>query len=418
MRATTDFGRVFQALPFPCALLSSDLVVQTANAAYLRLVGLGEDALRGGKLFDVLGLADAEQASGLRESLYAALFHGHPESLTLQTDWGQDGAGEARAWRVINVPLPQSSREPDLVLHCLLPPTDEPMSAAATAAVVAGLGAREPAAAAPREPDKVQASGLLVVIDDRAVRTQVCHYLRGQGLRVREAADVAAAIAVLGGDEPIDLIVVDTARDVADLANVASALSDDLDLLAACDAATGSTPLPGCSILRRPYTLAELGNSVHHLLRNREQRLLLRQATAPRAARDAYAPRDPGVARPSAESLRILLVEDDAETRSSTTDLLELLGHMVTGVGSAEMALDLLAGSADYDVLCSDLNLPDMSGSQLARVAREMRPGLGVVFASGSRGLSQQARGERVVSLAKPYTLSSLERALHQAMGT
>ncbi|MBU4609020.1 response regulator [Achromobacter sp. GG226] len=419
MRSAIDYRKVFEALPFPCALLSRDLVVQTANAAYVQALGMSEAALQGGKLVDVLHMPDDAEADALRESLYAPLFHGHADTamLTVTTATAQ---GTARQWRVVNVPLPAEGDSPEGILHCLLPCDDQRSVSAALAglpAVAADAGEAEDASA-PGADDTFGASTVLVVVDERTVRAQVCQYLRTQGHRVIEAADVAAAIAALAEREPIDLIFVDTARNVDELASVAFGLSDDLDLLAAAHAGQTDAAAPGCTLLRRPYTLLELGSSAHHLLRNREQRLLLRQATAPRSQRETYAPHASDAQAPSAESLRILIVEDSTETREATTELLELLGHMVTGVSSAEQALDILASGAEFDVLCSDLNLPDMSGAQLARVAREMRPTMGIVFASGARTLGQQAQGERTVSLPKPYTLASLERALHQAMGS
>lgn len=419
MGSAIDFRKVFEALPFACALLSRELVVLTANRAYVEMLGVTEAALQGGKLVDVLPLPDEDDASALRESLYAPLFHGHADTAPLTITLA-DAQGTARDWQVVNVPLASADgAEAEIILHCLLPRQDASAASAALSALVGAAhddtGQGDAAVAVDAEP---RVSTVLVVIDERSVRAQVCNYLRAQGHRVCEAADVASAIAALAEDEPIDLIFVDTARDVAELASVAFGLSDDLDLLAAAHPGSTGSGTPGCTVLRRPYTLLELGSSVHHLLRNREQRLLLRQATAPRSQREAYAPSAPGGQAPSAESLRILLVEDNAETREATTELLELLGHMVTGVFSAEQALDILASGAEFDVLCSDLNLPDMSGAQLARVVREMQPKMGIVFASGALALNQHAQGERTVSLPKPYTLASLERALHQAMGS
>lgn len=418
MRSAIDYGKVFEALPVPCALLSRDLVVIAANPAYVKALGVAEDVLREGKLVDVLRMPE-DEARTLRESLYAPFFHGHADTAVLRAATGQ-GGDAPHEWRVVNVPLADAGGHAETILHCLIP-HDGPAQAdvalpelvrSSSDAIVAADDRAEPVA------EQAHASTVLVVVDERTVRAQVCTYLRTQGHRVLEAADVASAIATLAEDDPVDLIFSDTTRDVTELANVAFGLSDDLDLLAACHPTQAGVLAPGCTALRRPYSLLELGSSVHHLLRNREQRLLLRQATAPRALRESYAPHAPGVDVPSAESLRIMLVEDSEETREATTELLELLGHMVTGVPSAEQALDILASGAEFDVLCSDLNLPDMSGAQLARVVREMRPTMGIVFASGARNLGQQAQGERTVSLPKPYTLASLERALHQAMGS
>ena len=64
-------------------------------------------------------------------------------------------------------------------------------------------------------------------------------------------------------------------------------------------------------------------------------------------------------------SLRVLLVEDDAMIRMSTTDMLATLGHKVEEAASAHGALELLENGT-FDVLLTDVGLPGMSGSELA----------------------------------------------------
>jgi PAS domain S-box-containing protein len=67
---------------------------------------------------------------------------------------------------------------------------------------------------------------------------------------------------------------------------------------------------------------------------------------------------------------RILLAEDAAGNRESTILLLEASGYRVDGVESGGEALEALA-SRPYDLLLLDLQMPDMSGLQVARAIRD-----------------------------------------------
>lgn len=69
------------------------------------------------------------------------------------------------------------------------------------------------------------------------------------------------------------------------------------------------------------------------------------------------------------ERRKVLLVEDDRDTREVIAELLELLGHEVRSAGSARTALEML-DAYDPDIVLVDIGLPDMSGHELAREVR------------------------------------------------
>ena len=73
------------------------------------------------------------------------------------------------------------------------------------------------------------------------------------------------------------------------------------------------------------------------------------------------------------KSLRILLVEDHEDTRRVLSRLLLKRGHTVTTATSVKTALEQLQRE-EFDVLLSDIGLPDASGHQLLRLADERRP--------------------------------------------
>jgi CheY-like chemotaxis protein len=108
---------------------------------------------------------------------------------------------------------------------------------------------------------------------------------------------------------------------------------------------------------------------------------------------------------------------DDAEVvvdvRAAT---LEALGYKVTAVTDATRAL---ADPYEFDVLVTDLSMPGLSGAELARRAREIRPGLPVVLTSGyvrpEDGDVIRRAGD-VELLLKPNRVAELGSTLHRLL--
>ena len=117
------------------------------------------------------------------------------------------------------------------------------------------------------------------------------------------------------------------------------------------------------------------------------------------------------MAEDSNRKLRILVIEDDPATLALTLELLGLLGHWATGVRSAEAAIDRFLEGA-FDLLFLDVDLPGLSGIELAEKLRSREP-LPVIFASGGNALPSALAGD-AVWLTKPYTIEQLSDALAQ----
>ena len=105
---------------------------------------------------------------------------------------------------------------------------------------------------------------------------------------------------------------------------------------------------------------------------------------------------------------RILLVEDEPELRETTAELLELLGHQATACGDASSALAALDGG-EFDIMLTDISLPDLSGEVLAARALALRPGLRVIFASGQ---TPRFVLDGAQLLLKPFSIDQLVEAL------
>lgn len=117
-------------------------------------------------------------------------------------------------------------------------------------------------------------------------------------------------------------------------------------------------------------------------------------------------------------AMRILLVEDHADTAIMLRRLLELAGHSVKTAGTVASALET-AGQNTFDLLVSDLGLPDATGHTLMRTMRE-RYGIPGIAMSGY-GMDEDIRKSRDAGfsahLIKPVDVSALEQAIQRLMG-
>ena len=114
----------------------------------------------------------------------------------------------------------------------------------------------------------------------------------------------------------------------------------------------------------------------------------------------------------------VLLVEDEALICEMVRDTFAESGFEVHAVCNAADALLHLAGNAPVDVLFTDINLPgELDGAALALKARELRPELPVVFASGRWGLLDKlAAFPNSSILRKPYSLTQACRLVMELM--
>lgn len=105
----------------------------------------------------------------------------------------------------------------------------------------------------------------------------------------------------------------------------------------------------------------------------------------------------------------ILVVDDDGMLRDLIVDALDDLGYTVLKAHDGPSALDLLLGSTAIDVVFSDVSMPNgMSGVELAKRARELRPDIRLILASGfGKGQIGDVPTD-VVFLPKPYRVRQL----------
>jgi two-component system OmpR family response regulator len=103
--------------------------------------------------------------------------------------------------------------------------------------------------------------------------------------------------------------------------------------------------------------------------------------------------------------LRVLLVEDEFLICMMIADALTQHGFEVRSAANARDALEHLTCGSPCDVLLTDLNLgPGLDGSELAKLVRELRPDLPVVYVSGSvRRIEEFDPVPGAAFIPKPY---------------
>jgi CheY-like chemotaxis protein/two-component sensor histidine kinase len=109
----------------------------------------------------------------------------------------------------------------------------------------------------------------------------------------------------------------------------------------------------------------------------------------------------------------ILLVDDEELVRAGVADMLVDAGYRVVEADSGDAALQLVQEGPLQDGLVTDYAMPGMTGAELAREIRKLRPDLPVLMITGYATLSDPG-AEGLPRLAKPFRQSEL--ALHLAM--
>ena len=121
-------------------------------------------------------------------------------------------------------------------------------------------------------------------------------------------------------------------------------------------------------------------------------------------------------ARGAKRAHAILVVEDDADVRAYTVEIVRELGYRVYEAPDGPAALRLLEGAgAKVDLLFTDVVMPGMSGRELAARARAKWPALKVLLTSGYTGVfngQNESWAAGVEMIAKPFTYEGLARRI------
>jgi DNA-binding response OmpR family regulator len=112
-------------------------------------------------------------------------------------------------------------------------------------------------------------------------------------------------------------------------------------------------------------------------------------------------------------ALRILIVEDHADTRRTLAGLLANVGHTISVADSKQTAFDEV-GSKQFDVVLSDINLPDGTGCDVISEAKRKQSLSGVAI-TGLSASEEVRRGKEAgfdYYLTKPLNFEKLRDIL------
>ena len=124
--------------------------------------------------------------------------------------------------------------------------------------------------------------------------------------------------------------------------------------------------------------------------------------------------------RPPGSLQTILLVEDAEALRLLVREMLEGAGYRVMDADAPDKAIALVEStSGAIDLVLTDMVLPRMNGQELARRIATLKPGIRVVFMSGSleQVVGHQGNLEPgALFLQKPFTMDALMRTIRRAL--
>lgn len=247
---------------------------------------------------------------------------------------------------------------------------------------------------------------VLLVEDDPQVQSTVVEMLSDLGYSVLKANDAEQALAVIASGVHIDLLFTDVVMPgrlrSTEMARRAIQILPGLKVLFTSGYTRnaivhGGRLDPGVELLSKPYSRQQLATKVRQVLGGDDH------GTASEQDCDG-----------AALNLRVLVVDDDVASLDAICELLLTLGISAQRAQHGAEALSLLR-AGDYDVLLTDVYMPDMSGLELAREAVALHAHLRVIFASGNPIDDDGTLTFAWSALQKPYSLQRLEAALRSS---
>ena len=200
--------------------------------------------------------------------------------------------------------------------------------------------------------------------------------------------------------------------------------------LAVCDTGAGMSEVTLARVFEPFFTTKEVGKGtglglsmVYGFAKQSGGHLRIESSIGRGTTVTLYLPRHMGASseealaeEPAAPLARtgeiILVVEDDADVRAHTCDVLQELGYQVRSVADGGAALAVIESDDEIDLIFSDVVLAGtLNGRDIAEHSRRIRPGLPVLFTSGyaREAIIKNGRLEEGVALlAKPFTMAQL----------
>jgi two-component system, cell cycle sensor histidine kinase and response regulator CckA len=119
-------------------------------------------------------------------------------------------------------------------------------------------------------------------------------------------------------------------------------------------------------------------------------------------------------------SARVLIVEDRDIVRELASEILQSAGFDVEVAVGGHDALAIVEATSRFDLILSDVVMPEMNGPELARRLRARDPGLPVLYMSGYTDDvldPSELTHARTAFIRKPFTNGGLIGAVTEALG-
>ncbi|MDX1709035.1 MAG: response regulator, partial [Desulfobacterales bacterium] len=117
----------------------------------------------------------------------------------------------------------------------------------------------------------------------------------------------------------------------------------------------------------------------------------------------------------------ILLVDDEDSLIDLGSNMLTKLGYQVKTWTRPIEALDAFrANPHNFDLVISDMTMPNMAGDTLTEELRQIRPDIPIIICTGySERINKQRAEELGIQglIMKPFTIRRLAKAVHEALG-
>ena len=118
------------------------------------------------------------------------------------------------------------------------------------------------------------------------------------------------------------------------------------------------------------------------------------------------------------ETQWVLVVDDEASVREFVERALNYAGYAVTAVDSGHAALQEL-GRKDYDLILTDIVMPDLDGIALALKVAKQYPKTKVMIMTGYANQRERAHNLDFLAhdvVAKPFTLEEIGQKVHKVL--
>lgn len=117
---------------------------------------------------------------------------------------------------------------------------------------------------------------------------------------------------------------------------------------------------------------------------------------------------------------KILIVEDDESVRTLAARALERAGHAIEVAGDGVAGLACIrASGGGFDLVVSDIRMPEMDGIEMAKAAALSYPGIRIMLVTGyadQRERAEDLQGVIVDVVQKPFTLAEIKERVGRAL--